>query len=97
MGASLREGFCLLDKTTRCNYNVCTSFISGGILMTAAITTRLISVGNSRGIRIPKLLLDQLKFGEEVTLSVEQDRLIVRAVGRPRRLGRTIRADGQTW
>ncbi len=52
--------------------------------MTAAITTRLISVGNSRGIRIPKLLLDQLKFGEEVELSVEQDHLIVRPVGRPR-------------
>ena len=52
--------------------------------MTTAITTRLISVGNSRGIRIPKLLLDQLKFGEEVELSVEQDRLIVRAIGRPR-------------
>ena len=52
--------------------------------MTAATTTRLIRIGNSRGIRIPRLLLDQLKFGEEVELTVEQDRLIVRPVGQPR-------------
>jgi antitoxin MazE len=50
----------------------------------AVITSRVVRIGNSRGIRIPKLLLDQLKFGEEVELSVEQDHLIVRPVGRTR-------------
>jgi antitoxin MazE len=50
----------------------------------AVITSRVVRIGNSRGIRIPKLLLDQLKFGEEVELLVEQDHLIVRPVRRPR-------------
>ncbi len=48
--------------------------------MTAVITTRIVNIGNSRGIRIPKLLLDRLGPVEEVELAVEQDQLIVRPI-----------------
>lgn len=48
--------------------------------MTAVITTRIVNIGNSRGIRIPKLLLDRLGPVEEVELAIEQDQLIVRPV-----------------
>ncbi len=48
--------------------------------MTAVITTRIVNIGNSRGIRIPKLLLDRLGPVEEVELAIEQDQLIVRPI-----------------
>lgn len=46
--------------------------------MAVRVTTRVINIGNSRGIRIPKLLLEQLGPVDEVELRVEDDQLIVR-------------------
>jgi antitoxin MazE len=46
----------------------------------SVITTRIVNIGNSRGIRIPKLLLDRLEPVEEVELTIEQDQLIVRPI-----------------
>jgi antitoxin MazE len=40
--------------------------------------TRIVRIGNSQGIRIPKLLLEQSGLGEEVELVVEDDVIIVR-------------------
>ena len=37
----------------------------------------LVRIGNSRGIRIPKPLIEQCGFGDAVDLHVEQDRLII--------------------
>ncbi len=39
---------------------------------------RIIKIGNSQGIRIPKAMLQQLSFGEEVELEAQQDQLIIR-------------------
>jgi len=47
--------------------------------------TRIVRIGNSRGIRIPKPLLDQSGLGEEVELEVEEGRIVIRAVSEPRR------------
>jgi len=38
--------------------------------------TRIVRIGNSRGIRIPKLLLEETGLGEEVEIRAEDDRLI---------------------
>jgi antitoxin MazE len=46
--------------------------------------TRVVRIGNSRGIRVPKLLLEHAELGDEVELHAERGRLVVRAVGRPR-------------
>ena len=46
--------------------------------------TRIVRIGNSRGIRVPKLLLDQADLPEEVELRAEPGRLIVSAAVRPR-------------
>jgi antitoxin MazE len=46
--------------------------------------TNVVRIGNSRGIRIPKTLLEQCRLGETVELKVEHGRLVVRAVSRPR-------------
>lgn len=41
--------------------------------------TRIVRIGNSQGIRIPKTLLDEAALPEEVELHAERGRLIVRA------------------
>ncbi|MSO19545.1 MAG: AbrB/MazE/SpoVT family DNA-binding domain-containing protein [Acidobacteria bacterium] len=46
--------------------------------------TRIIRIGNSRGVRVPKALLDQANLPEEVELSAEPGRLIVMSAHRPR-------------
>lgn len=46
--------------------------------------TRIVPIGNSRGIRVPKLLLDQAALPQEVELRAEPGRLIVSAAARPR-------------
>jgi antitoxin MazE len=49
------------------------------------IRTQLIKIGNSRGIRIPKTLIDQVKLGNEVEIAVQRGELVIRPVSRPRR------------
>jgi antitoxin MazE len=52
--------------------------------MSTVIKTRLIKIGNSQGVRIPKLVLDQLNLSSDVELEVQDDHLIVRPSTRPR-------------
>lgn len=47
-------------------------------------TTRIVRIGNSRGIRVPKGLLEQAQLPEEVEIHAEHGRLIVRAARGPR-------------
>ena len=44
------------------------------------IRARIVSIGNSQGIRIPKLLLEQTGIKGEVELEVLQDRIIIHAL-----------------
>lgn len=49
--------------------------------------TRVIKIGNSQGIRIPKPLLDQIGLDpsrDSVELTVEDDRLVIQVARRPR-------------
>jgi antitoxin MazE len=46
--------------------------------------TRIVRIGNSRGIRVPKILLDQAQLPDEVELHAEPGRLVVQATRRPR-------------
>jgi len=48
------------------------------------VLARIIRIGNSRGIRLPKSMLQQCEFGATVELSVEQGVLVVRPVSAPR-------------
>lgn len=52
--------------------------------MNTVMKTRIVKIGNSRGIRIPKLLLEQVGLDEEVELEVQQDRIVIRPAQRPR-------------
>ena len=46
---------------------------------------RIVRIGNSKGIRIPKPLLEQSGIEDEVELEIEHGRIIIRAVSHPRR------------
>jgi antitoxin MazE len=48
------------------------------------MTTRIVSIGNSRGIRIPKLLLEQTGIDGEVVVTAEKNTLVIRSLHRPR-------------
>ncbi len=52
--------------------------------MGASTKTRIVKIGNSQGIRIPKLLLDQAEIGEDVELEVQGHNLVVRPARSPR-------------
>jgi antitoxin MazE len=39
---------------------------------------RLIRIGNSRGIRLPKPVIDELGLADEVDMEVRADRLVIR-------------------
>jgi antitoxin MazE len=46
--------------------------------------TRIVKIGNSQGVRIPKLLLERSNLAEEVELEAEDDRIIIRSTRQPR-------------
>jgi antitoxin MazE len=52
--------------------------------MGTVIKTRIVRVGNSQGIRIPKPVLEQVGLDRELELDVEPGRLVIRPVRRPR-------------
>lgn len=46
--------------------------------------TKIVPIGNSRGIRIPKAMLETCGFGEEAELQAKNGALILRPVNTPR-------------
>ena len=52
--------------------------------MSTVLKARIIKIGNSRGVRIPKTWLEQLNFQEEVELAVEPDQIVIRPAHHPR-------------
>ena len=47
--------------------------------------TRIVRIGNSRGIRIPKALLEESGLNDEVDLTVQDGTLVIAPVDQPRR------------
>jgi antitoxin MazE len=45
---------------------------------------RVVKIGNSQGIRIPKPLLDQTGIIDDVELEVENTQIIIRPISNPR-------------
>jgi antitoxin MazE len=46
--------------------------------------TGLVRIGNSRGIRLPKPLIEQCRLGDTVELRIEKDRLVISPHRAPR-------------
>lgn len=52
--------------------------------MIASVKTRIVKIGNSQGIRIPKTLLKQVGLKDEVIVEVGDRQLVVRSAKHPR-------------
>jgi antitoxin MazE len=52
----------------------------------AMLKARIIKIGNSQGLRIPRLVLEQLDLKDEVELEIQDKQLIIRPL-RARRRG----------
>ena len=46
---------------------------------------RVVKIGNSQGIRIPKTLLDQTGILDDVELEVKQNQIVIRPISNPRK------------
>ena len=46
--------------------------------------SRIVQIGNSRGIRLPKVLLEEAQLSDEVELEAEPGRIVIRRGSRPR-------------
>ena len=44
----------------------------------------LVPIGNSKGIRIPRSIIEQCEFGDQVEMRVSKGTLVLAAAGRPR-------------
>jgi antitoxin MazE len=51
---------------------------------TRRIKARIVAIGNSHGVRIPKPLLEQAGLTDEVELHAEDGRIVIAAARRPR-------------
>lgn len=64
-----------------CEYNVITIIPTS---MATSVKGRIIKVGNSQGIRIPKLLLEQSGILENVEIEVRDNQIVITAASRAR-------------
>jgi len=46
--------------------------------------TSIVRIGNSQGVRIPKVIIEQCHLGPDVELEVENEQLIIRSASFPR-------------
>ena len=49
-----------------------------------AMKARIVRIGNSQGIRIPKVILEQTRLKDEVELTVQDREIVITAPQRPR-------------
>lgn len=52
--------------------------------MVQAVRTRLIRIGNSRGVRLPKTILEQAGLERDVDIEVHDGAVVIRPAGHPR-------------
>jgi antitoxin MazE len=52
--------------------------------MTSPIHSKVVKIGNSQGIRIPRSLLEQAQLNGDVLLTVEDNKLIIQSAHKPR-------------
>lgn len=55
--------------------------------MGAVLKTKIVKLGNSQGVRIPKVVLEQAGLSGPVEIEVQRDQLILRGAAQPARAG----------
>jgi antitoxin MazE len=54
------------------------------ITLMPPVPAKLVAIGNSRGVRIPKAMIEQIGLGEDVELEVVDGTIVIRRKRRPR-------------
>jgi antitoxin MazE len=65
------------------NYNKCTNFVITFRIDIMEVT--VIKIGNSRGIRLSKTLLERYNIRDTVDLILEKGQIIIKPLSRPRK------------
>jgi len=52
--------------------------------MSTILKTRIVRIGNSQGVRIPKLFLEQIQLTDDVELELQSDQIVIRSARRVR-------------
>jgi antitoxin MazE len=75
-----------LDKYSVCTYNVITHnyVVQDEDSMSTILKTRIVKIGNSQGVRIPKLFLEQTQLSDDVELELQPDHIVIRSARRVR-------------
>lgn len=47
--------------------------------MSTILKTRIVKIGNSQGVRIPKPFLDQINLSNDVEIELQSDRIVIRS------------------
>ena len=68
-----------LSRRRKSDYNVLTSDLRGG-----RVRAKLVQIGNSRGVRLPKAVIEEANLGDEVELIVRKDEVVLRRVKKVR-------------
>ena len=50
-----------------------------------SIRTQIVKIGKSRGVLLPKLLIEQMGFNNEVEIIAQHGQIVLRPITRPRR------------
>jgi antitoxin MazE len=53
--------------------------------MSIPVRSKVVKIGNSRGIRIPRALLEQAGLSDDVEMTIEGDKLIIHSAHNSRR------------
>ena len=53
-------------------------------MVNTIVKARIVKIGNSQGIRIPKVWLDQAGLGADVLVTVKPNQLVIQSAHRPR-------------
>lgn len=61
-----------------------TRFIECDYIVTTIMKTRLVRIGNSRGIRLPKLVIEEAGLSDEVELRVRPGAIVIAPATGPR-------------
>ena len=75
--AFFTTAFLQLDIRQYRNYN---AIIKEGIKMNMPVRSKVVKIGNSRGIRIPRILLEQAGLTDVVEMVVEGNQLTIHNV-----------------
>ena len=54
------------------------------LLARSAMRARIIKIGNSQGIRLPKPVIEQAGISNDVDIAVESEKIIIRPISKPR-------------